>query len=107
MKRERPTCCFSIDGTLIEAWAGYKSFRRKDGSTPPPTDDPGNPTVDFHGEKRSTYGALRRDRRLALTLHNVFEREGLRRTDATQVSARTRRMARYRSIYCSWELYGG
>lgn len=43
---------FSVDGTLIEAWASHKSFQRKDKATPPP-DDPGNPTVDFHGEKRS------------------------------------------------------
>jgi transposase len=43
---------FSVDGTLIEAWASQKSFQRKDQSAPPP-DDPGNPTVDFHGEKRS------------------------------------------------------
>jgi transposase len=42
---------FSVDGTLIEAWAGQKSFRRKDESPAPP-DDPGNPTVDFHGEQR-------------------------------------------------------
>jgi transposase len=45
---------FSVDGTLIEAWAGQKSFRRKDGSSAPPIDsDPGNPTVNFHGETRS------------------------------------------------------
>jgi transposase len=45
---------FSVDGTLIEAWAGQKSFQRKDGASAPPNDnDPGNPTVDFHGEKRS------------------------------------------------------
>jgi transposase len=43
---------FSVDGTLIEAWASHKSFQRKDEPTPPP-EDPGNPTVDFHGEKRS------------------------------------------------------
>lgn len=43
---------FTVDGTLIEAWAGLKSFRRKDTPVPPP-DDPGNPTVDFHGERRS------------------------------------------------------
>jgi transposase len=46
---------FTVDGTLIEAWASMKSFRPKDekpGDRPPP-DDPGNPTVDFHGEKRS------------------------------------------------------
>jgi len=44
---------FSVDGTLIEAWASLKSFQRKDDTRPkPPTDDPGNPTVDFKGEKR-------------------------------------------------------
>src|SRR6266496_4950241 len=43
---------FTIDGTLLEAWAGQKSFRRKDQPTEPP-DDPGNPTVNFHGERRS------------------------------------------------------
>src|SRR5256714_11764358 len=43
---------FTIDGTLVEAWASLKSFKRKD--TPPtPPDDPGNPTVNFHGERRS------------------------------------------------------
>jgi len=43
---------FTVDGTLIEAWASMKSFQRKDGKPAPP-DDPGNPTVNFHGEKRS------------------------------------------------------
>jgi transposase len=44
---------FSVDGTLIEAWAGQKSFKRKDGPAEGPTDyDPGNPTVNFHGEVR-------------------------------------------------------
>ena len=45
---------FTIDGTLIEAAASQKSFVRKDGETSAatPVDDPGNPTVDFHGEKR-------------------------------------------------------
>jgi transposase len=44
---------FTVDGTLIEAWAGQKSFRPKEESGGSPPDDPGNPTVDFHGEKRS------------------------------------------------------
>jgi transposase len=44
---------FSVDGTLIEAWASQKSFQRKDQPELPPPDDPGNPTVNFHGEKRS------------------------------------------------------
>jgi transposase len=43
---------FTVDGTLVEAWAGLKSFKRKDGSDQEPPDDPGNPTVNFHGEKR-------------------------------------------------------
>jgi len=39
---------FSVDGTLLEAWASHKSFRRKDGSGGAPSDDdPGNPTVDL------------------------------------------------------------
>jgi len=45
---------FTVDGTLLEAWASLKSFQRKEDAdkeqTPP--DDPGNPTVDFHGEPR-------------------------------------------------------
>jgi transposase len=42
---------FSVDGTLIEAWAGIKSFRPKDGGGAPP--GPGrNGERDFHGEKR-------------------------------------------------------
>jgi transposase len=47
---------FSVDGTLIEAWASLKSFRRKDEEPPKDGDagnDPGNRWVDFHGEKRS------------------------------------------------------
>ncbi len=44
---------FTADGTLIEAWAGQKSFRPKDQpAVPSADDDPGNPTVNFHGEKR-------------------------------------------------------
>jgi transposase len=43
---------FTVDGTLLEAWAGAKSFQRKDKKQPPP-DDPGNPTVNFRGETRS------------------------------------------------------
>jgi transposase len=43
---------FSVDGTLIEAWASQKSFQRKDQIEQPPPDDPGNPTVNFHGETR-------------------------------------------------------
>jgi transposase len=44
---------FTVDGTLIEAWASMKSFKAKDGSSKPPQDGGRNPTVDFKGEKRS------------------------------------------------------
>ena len=44
---------FTVDGTLLEAWASLKSFQRKDQGDCSPPEDPGNPTVDFHGEKRS------------------------------------------------------
>jgi transposase len=44
---------FTVDGTLLEACASLKSFKKVDGGEEPPADDPGNPTVDFHGEKRS------------------------------------------------------
>ncbi len=44
---------FTVDGSLLEAAASLKSFRRKDGSEPPPSDPGRNPTVNFHGERRS------------------------------------------------------
>jgi len=43
----------TVDGTLLEAWASVKSYQRKDAKNDVPPDDPGNATVDFHGEKRS------------------------------------------------------
>ena len=48
---------FTADGTLIESWASLKSFVRKDGGDKKKVqaakaDDPGNPTINFHGEKR-------------------------------------------------------
>jgi len=44
---------FTVDGTLIEAAASLKSFKRRDQDPPAaPPDDPGNPSVDFHGERR-------------------------------------------------------
>jgi transposase len=42
---------FTVDGTLIDAWASVKSFKKKDQKQKPP-DDPGNPTVNFRGEQR-------------------------------------------------------
>lgn len=44
---------FTVDGTLIEAWASMKSFKAKDGSGKPPQDGGRNARVDFKGEKRS------------------------------------------------------
>jgi len=50
---------FTVDGTLLEAWASLKSFQRKDTEKAEgkekgeAAEDPGNPSVDFHGEKRS------------------------------------------------------
>lgn len=43
---------FTVDGSLLEAWAGQKSFVRRDTGPSGPPDDPGNPTVNFHGERR-------------------------------------------------------
>ncbi len=44
---------FTVDGTLIEAWAGHKSFKRKGDDRPTSPGDPGNPSVNFHGERRT------------------------------------------------------
>ncbi|HWK11427.1 MAG TPA: transposase, partial [Vicinamibacterales bacterium] len=41
---------FTVDGTLLEAWASHKSFRPRDEE--PPTGSGGNPTVNFHGQRR-------------------------------------------------------
>jgi transposase len=42
---------FTVDGTLLEAWASQKSFRPRDEE--PPTAGGGNPTVNFHGQRRT------------------------------------------------------
>jgi len=44
---------FSVDGTLIEAWASQKSFQKKDDGESGKPSDGGNVAVDFHGEQRS------------------------------------------------------
>jgi len=44
---------FTVDGTLVEAWAGQKSFQPREGGRRTPPDDPGNATVDFRGQRRS------------------------------------------------------
>ena len=54
VKRLLSTDHFSVDSTLIEAWASMKSFRPKDGSGEPPAMGGGrNREADFHGQKRS------------------------------------------------------
>jgi transposase len=54
VKRLLSTEHFSVDGTLIDAWASMKSFRRKDGADEPPPSGPSrNAERDFRGEKRS------------------------------------------------------
>jgi len=44
---------FTVDGTLIRSWASHKSLVPKDGPPPPKDGDPGNPSVNWHGQKRS------------------------------------------------------
>jgi transposase len=50
---------FSVDGTLIEAWASMKSVKPRDGADEPPSGGGRNPEADFHGHKRSnaTHGS--------------------------------------------------
>jgi transposase len=43
---------FTVDGTMIEACASLKSFKKKDADDDDSPDDPGNPSVNFHGETR-------------------------------------------------------
>ena len=43
---------FTVDGTQLEAWASLKSFQPRDAEPGEPPDDPGNPTVNFRGERR-------------------------------------------------------
>src|ERR1700751_5432012 len=55
---------FTVDGSLLEAWASAKSFQPKNKKSGPPPDDPGNPTVNYRGEKRSneTHESKKRSR---------------------------------------------
>ncbi|ANN57857.1 IS5 family transposase [Mesorhizobium loti] len=53
VKKLLSTDHFSVDGTLIEAWASMKSFKRKDGLDEPPSGGGRNEEADFHGQKRS------------------------------------------------------
>ena len=53
VKKLLSTDHFSVDGTLIEAWASMKSFRPKDGADDPPSGSGRNAAADFHGKRRS------------------------------------------------------
>jgi transposase len=53
VKRLLSTDHFSVDGTLIEAWASMKSFKPKDRDEPPGQGGGRNGEADFHGQKRS------------------------------------------------------
>jgi transposase len=53
VKRLLSTDHFSVDGTLIEAWASMKSVKPKAGSGEPPAGGGRNTAADFHGQKRS------------------------------------------------------
>lgn len=44
---------FTVDGTLLEAYASLKSFQPKEGPSNPSDDDPSNPSVNFRGQRRS------------------------------------------------------
>ena len=53
---------FTVDGTLIQAWASLKNFAPQDGTAKKTDADPGNPSVDFKGQKRSNQTHRRRAR---------------------------------------------
>ena len=53
VKKLLSTDHFSVDGTLIEAWASVKSVKAKNGSDAPPTGGGRNGEANFHGQKRS------------------------------------------------------
>lgn len=55
---------FTVDGNMIEAWASVKSFTKKDGSGPPPSDGGRNATVDFRGRNAPTRHTNRRPIRM-------------------------------------------
>ena len=65
---------FTVDGTLIEAWASLKSFRSKDG--PPPSTGGRNPEVDFRGERRSNATHASTTDPDARAVHQEFRADG-------------------------------
>ena len=72
---------FSVDGTLVEAWASMKSFRPKDGSGEPPADGR-NGERDFHGgwaARDGPTGATRRTPRPPTPMPGSISRQRARR----------------------------
>ena len=64
---------FTVDGTMLEAWASLKSFQRKDGGSAPPPDDPGNPTVNFDPCPRESGQTITMGDALAELLADTFD----------------------------------
>ena len=106
---------FTVDGTLIEAAASLKSFKPRDGDPPSTTDaDGGNPSVDFHGKRRSntTHQSttdpesrlLRKGKgkeaRLVFMAHAMMENRNGMLTDFQRARSRVRRSAM--RCRCSW-----
>jgi transposase len=83
---------FSVDGTLIEAWASQKSFPRKDQGPTPPPEDRGNPSIDFHGEERrnDTHASTTDPEARLARKSGGHESAGLLRQRADRESQRTR-----------------
>ena len=67
---------FSVDGTLIRAWASLKSFVPKDGPPPNNTGSKNNPEVDFKGQKRSNDTHASTTERGFPAVHQVEESPG-------------------------------
>ena len=90
---------FTVDGTLLEAWASLKSFKKEGPDDPsPPADDPGNPTVDFHGETRTnaTHASTTDPAPLSrnCTFRQIAIRVAAARRCCSRTSARTRTSSR-------------
>jgi transposase len=109
VKKLLSTDHFSVDGTLIEAWASMKSFKPHDGGDEPPADGGRNAQADFHGKKRSneTHASTTdpdaklyrkgpgKEARLCFMGHGLMENRSGLLVDAclTQVDGHAERMA--------------
>ena len=72
---------FTVDGTLIEAWASLKSFKPRDGSDEPPAGGGRNTEADFHGKKRRT----RRMSRRRIPMHGSTARGRARKLSSASI----------------------